>query len=238
MDIEKEITYLKGLVDEIQYQEDLFTIYLGEGKIVFGAFMMEPSQDKFFSYRTVYSTILDVDKKIKLSLNYAIDWAYKVNMDKFNPFSKMDENEHFAIYYTENAVFRTIVLWDLLAQIYNVKYGIKKNIKNIYYKSFFREPSIEPFANVITEYIEESDFVEGDPWQGNHTYVNEYRNKMTHRNSPNVTTISTYDIEMRMPMQYVLKRVVEDYHKVSSFIQQVLESIILEFQNAEEVING
>ena len=91
-----------------------------------------------------------------------------------------------------------------------------------------------PLAQKIYKYITEVEeenpiYKKGEFWKGNHEYVSEYRNKMTHRNSPNVTTMSNYDLELRMPMRYVLKRVIEDYVKASKFIKQVLNEIVSEY---------
>ena len=65
---------------------------------------------------------------------------------------------------------------------------------------------------------------------GNHKYVEDFRNKMTHRNSPNIATFSNYDFELRMPMRYVLKRVIEDYIKASEFINAMLEKILADIK--------
>ena len=50
--------------------------------------------------------------------------------------------------------------------------------------------------------------------------------KMTHKNSPNVATMPNYAFELRLPMRYVQKRVIEDYVKASEFIKQILNVII------------
>ena len=43
--------------------------------------------------------------------------------------------------------------------------------------------------------------------EGNYAYVKEFRDKMTHRASPNISSSSSYAMELRLPMIYVLKRV-------------------------------
>lgn len=65
---------------------------------------------------------------------------------------------------------------------------------------------------------------------GNHDYVANYRNQMTHHNSPNISTISTYDFQMSMPTVYVLPRTIQDYVQASSFIKEMLGTIVSELE--------
>src|SRR5699024_11433549 len=58
-----------------------------------------------------------------------------------NMFEKPFGNERKAIYYIENMVFRTSTLWDTLAQLCNIFWGIKKPIDKIYTSSFFHDYS-------------------------------------------------------------------------------------------------
>ncbi len=59
-------------------------------------------------------------------------------------------------------------------------------------------------------------------WEGNYTFVKAMRDKMIHRNSPNITVISNFDIELHMPAIYSLYRIVEEYRQVSFFIIEYL----------------
>lgn len=88
----------------------------------------------------------------------------------------------------------------------------------------FKDKAIE-----INNYIEQEDNtdMEGE-WKGNHGFVNEYRNKMTHRNSPNVSVISDYDMNLKHHPVYMLKRIIEDYKEASKYIDQILDSIEIE----------
>ena len=110
----------------------------------------------------------------------------------------------------------------------------------MYYSTLFHNDTQgkrpNSFAVQVYTYINEQDPKEvsvnpDGTWKGNHSYINEYRNQMTHRNSPNVATISNYAFELRMPMRYVLKRAIEDYTQVSAFISQLLETITTELDN-------
>lgn len=232
---------LRDLFESVQYDSDLFKVYVGGGKYIMG-FMFPASNNNvdksFFIYKTLYDTVIDLDRKIKKSFDLALRWEYSSDIDHFNMVSPPCPEEDEAIYYTENAVFRTSVLWDLLAQLYNVKYKNNQNPDKVYYHTLFHNdtqgkhpnPLAQKIYKYITEVEEENPIYEkGEFWKGNHEYVSEYRNKMTHRNSPNVTTMSNYDFELRMPMRYVLKRVIEDYVKASEFIKQMLNEIVSEY---------
>lgn len=48
---------------------------------------------------------------------------------------------------------------------------------------------------------------------------------MTHRNSPNITSISDYNLNFKDPPSYMLKRIIEDYVKVSNYISEILNHI-------------
>lgn len=231
---------LLRLVDSIQYDPTLFHQSIGDNKYVMGCLTHSPSPNDFFVYKTIYDSILDLDKKIKKSFNSALKWEYASNINEFNMIGTPTKEESEAIYYTENAIFRTSVLWDLLAQLYNIKYHKNKDPEKVYYSTLFHNDTQgkrpNSFAVQVYTYINEQDPKEvsvnpDGTWKGNHSYINEYRNQMTHRNSPNVATISNYAFELRMPMRYVLKRAIEDYTQVSAFISQLLETITTELDN-------
>ncbi len=230
----EEEKFLRNLVSKITYDPDLFKIYISKSEYIFGCVYNNGEDDGFFIYKTLYDTIVDLDQKIKKSLDLALRWEYRSNKDKFSMVSPPTAREREAIYYTENAVFRTSALWDLLAQLYNVRFNDNKNPEKVHYSNLFhngaqgKQPNL--IAKSIYEYISEVEpenpkYEKSDSWLGNHKYVVDYRNKMTHRNSPNVASMSGYAIELRMPMCYVLKRVIEDYVKASEFIKIMLEDI-------------
>lgn len=224
---------LRDLIAGVQYDPNLFKVYIGEGKYVMGYMSANPEDNSFFIYKTLYDTITDLDRKIKKSFDLALRWEYSSDIDNFNMVGPPSLEEE-AIYYTENAVFRTSSLWDLLAQLYNIKYKNNLNPEKVHYHTLFHNdtqgkrpnPLAQKFYAYITEVEDEGHIYEADEfWIGNHEYVSAYRNKMTHRNSPNIATLSNYDMELRMPMRYVLKRVIEDYVKASEFINLLLAEI-------------
>ena len=241
----KEEKQLRNLFESIKYDPNLFKVYIAKDRFIMGYISPDTnntSEKLFFIYKTLYDTIVDLDCKIKKSLDLALYWEYSSDIDNYNMVDPPSKEEKEAIYYTENAVFRTSALWDLLAQLYNVKYKDNNNPDKVYYHTLFHNDTQgkkpNPLAQKIYDYIiEEEDekrlYSENEFWLGNHGYVTEYRNKMTHRNSPNVPTISNYAFELRMPMRYVLKRVIEDYTKVSEFIKLLLDEIIDDYRDQE-----
>ena len=75
----EEAKYFLNIINEIQYEENAFTVWYGEDKIVLGAILFDsPEAQKFFSFATIYHTILDVDKKIKYSFKESIRWTDEI----------------------------------------------------------------------------------------------------------------------------------------------------------------
>lgn len=228
---------LKKQVEGVSYNEDIFHISFGEGKYIFG--YISPENEKeldMFAIKTIYYSIIDLDSKIKFSFNHIVDYNPSENISDHNSFSKPDEREDEAIYYVENIVFRTSILWDMLAQLCNIYWKTNIPIYDINYKNFFNNASqgkkAKNFAKEVLDYLNENDIVKGnlETWEGNHGYVKEYRNQMTHRNSPNVSTLSNVGMVTRPPIIYVVKRIVEDYLVVSFFIQSVISEVIQEIK--------
>lgn len=235
MHYEEEV--LRRIMNNVVYDEHLFKIYIGSERYIMGCISADSQENDFFVYKTIYDTIVDLDRKIKKSFDQALHWEYVLNTEKFNPVAPPSKEESEAIYYTENAIYRTSSLWDLLARLYNIKFKINLNPEKIYYNSLFRKEAQKEYPNIFAQqiyaYISEEEnleriYEEDEFWVGNHAFVTAYRNKMVHRNSPNVATASNYDFELRRPMRYVLKRVIEDYFKVSEFIKILLDMIFRE----------
>lgn len=101
----------------------------------------------------------------------------------------------------------------------------------MYYKRIFdpKQRYSENFkesAEKISKYLNQDDDTDiNGEWKGNHSFVNDCRNKMTHRNSPNITVISNFDVNFKHHPSYLLKRIIEDYNVVSRFIREILVEI-------------
>lgn len=230
-----EINYFESKLSEVSYNSNRFKIMIGEDKFLFGVISANDSEapfGKLMQYKTICDTLRDLDWKIKLSFDKSIKYAYSEAVQKdFSLLKTESEEEHFAFYYIENALFRISILWDMLAQLYRLFYNIEVPKEKVYYKNIFN-PSLE-FSNKfkvkateIHNYIKQDNDTdcEGE-WKGNHTFSNDLRNKMTHRNSPNVDAMSDYDINLKDHPAFQLKRIIEDYVVVSQYIKEILDEI-------------
>jgi len=231
------LDWLKEHVESVSFNELLFRVNYGENKYVFGAmYMVEEDEIDIFAISSIYDTIIDLNTKIKYSFEMAAMYNPSENLMDHKMFEKPSGNEMKALYYIENMIFRTSTFWDMLAQLCNVFWKVRKPVNKIYTESFFHDCSQgknkKIFSKDVYNYFKEADEVKGDMgrWKGNFEYIKEYRNKMTHRNSPNVSTLSNFDMNLRPPTIFVLKRVAEDYLKATEFIKIILEEIFTELE--------
>ena len=212
----EEIRYLKNLILNVEYDNTQFEFWWDNDKKIIGA-LGSNSLGKVFEYKSIFDTVIATDEAIKKSLKCAIEYAYAEEPTFSGLFQEPSETEKKAIYYTENAVFRTIILWDMLAQLNNIKHGLVKDITKINYVGFLKnnlKKADENQSRVYKEYFDEKDDMSTTPhWKGNHKYLKSFRNQMAHRNSPNVTTMSNYSSKLRLPMRFVLKRLIEEDRK-------------------------
>jgi Cthe_2314-like HEPN len=236
----KEVKYLQDKIKEIIYNENRFKLMMGNEKFLFGI-VSAPNTPAPFSelmqYKTIYDTLRDLDNKIKFSFEKAIYYSYSSNVqNNFSFLNNSSEEETMAYYYIENALFRTSSLWDMLGQLYRLYYQIEIDQDKVYYKKIFNP--LSPYsikykdkANEINNYLnQENDTNIDGEWKGNHKFVNDCRNKMTHRNSPNIAVMSDYDINFKNHPSFLLKRIVEDYNVVSKYISEILDEIDKEIQ--------
>ena len=49
------------------------------------------------------------------------------------------KEENNAYYYMENALFRELILWDSLAQLYNIYFDLNKDVSKVSYKKIIKE---------------------------------------------------------------------------------------------------
>ena len=236
-----EIEYLKGKILSIKYNEDRFQISLGGDKYIFGVTSpigKETNISKLMQYKTLYDTLFDLDWKIKLSFHEGIKYAYSDPVQNdFSLFTINSEEEKLSYYFIENALFRTSSLWDILAQLYCLYFSVQISQDRIHYKKIFNPNSshatnFKSAAAKISQYINQEDNTDLDgEWEGNHKFINDLRNKMTHRNSPNVATLSNYDLNLKNHPTFMLKRIIEDYVTVSNYIEEILNNIEQQFIN-------
>lgn len=231
------LDWLKGHVDNIVFDEALFRVNYGENKYIFGAlYTVEEDEVDIFAISSIYDTIIDLNTKIKYSFNAVVKCNPSENLMEHKMFEKPSENEMKALYYIEHMIFRTSTLWDMLAQLCNVFWKINRPIDKIYTGAFFHDYSQgknkKSFAKDVYNYFSEEDEIKSDTerWKGNFEYIKKYRNKMTHRNSPNITILSNFGMQLRPPAIFILKRVTEDYLKAIEFIMRILDDIFIELK--------
>ena len=224
--------YLSAIVNSVICVPDAFRIGIGSGKYLFSATGNDRTTNDYFAISAIYDSICDIDAKIKYAFEQALTCKFPETIIEYNPLAKPTRQEDIAMYHVENMVFRTSILWDLLAQLCNVLFHTGIKPEDIHYNRFFRNHSkgdnAIPFCKEVVEYLEEEENTSADinPWPGNHKYLNDYRNQMTHRVSPNISSISTFGATLRPPVMYVLHRTVEDYYKVSSFLCKLINQYL------------
>ena len=228
---DEDVKKIKEYLDSVKYQAKLFTIGFDKEKYIFGAVLKDqPEFQKLFSYNTIYESIVDIDKKVKYSITMATKFVETFVDDEWNPFDEPSKDEWKAIYYTENAFYRVSMLWDLLAQLFNIKENLGISNDKIYAEQLFHNAqqgkNHNSFAKKVYDYMKENDDYSTDSLKGNYAFQKEYRDKMSHRYSPGISTISNYAIDIRMPAIYSLYRITADYKQVSMFIQELIGSII------------
>lgn len=240
---EKE--YFNGILSQVTYNPDRFKLLIGEDRYLFGVVSAEDNETPFsrlMQYKTLYDTLIDLDWKIKLSFEKAIQYAYSESVqNNYSVFKTETVEEQQAFYYIENALFRTTSLWDLLAQFYRLFYKIDVPKERVYYRKFFNPDlsfsnKFKMEATEINAYFEEIDDTNcGGEWKGNHSFVNDIRNKMTHRNSPNVAVMSDYDTNLKQHPVFLIKRILEDYVTAAKYIKEILDEIEKEVMVSFEV---
>ena len=154
----EDVKKIKDYLSSVHYEPKLFTIGFDEEKYVFGALLKDqPGFQQLFSYNTIYESIVDIDKKIKHSIVLGTQFAEIPVGNEWNPFEKPSESEWEALYYTENALYRVSVLWDLLAQLFNIKENLGRPNDKIYAEQLFHnaQQGKKPnqFAKKVYSYI-------------------------------------------------------------------------------------
>lgn len=228
----ESIEWLRKQVDSVSLCEKLFEVFWGEDHIVLGALIKNSDgEPNVFTLATIYDSIYDLYTKIRFSFFSAADCNLSESLAGYNPFAPTPANEKSAEYFIENMAFRTGTMWDLLAQLYNEFWQTKIPIDRLYYTTFFHNAAQgrngRPSAKKIYDYLVEGDEIGEDTvrWKGNHTYAKQYRDQMTHRNSPNISTLSPFSLELRDPSIFALKRITEDYLQAVEFVQEAVGEI-------------
>lgn len=196
--------------------------------------------EKEVQYQHLYINLLNLDKKIKLSCQEAIKYSYSESVEKdykIDMSEPITDEEFLAHYFIENALFRTLTLWHILAQFYQLYYQLDISKKQVDYKETFKlslskEQQFKDKVNYIKKYLDELDQFTGKDWTGNHCFVRCLKDKMAVEDSPVPPIVSEYDSKLKNHPTTLIYRIIEDYSFVSRELKQILtviESNIREF---------
>lgn len=228
---------MEELVNLVVCIPDAFRIRIDNQTYIFSMDSKDQQTKDYFAVSAIYDTIIDLDKKIKYSFSEAIAFDLPETLEGYHPFLEPAKNESVAMYYIENMVYRVSILWDLLAQLCNIMFHTGIDVNKVYYTRYFElfskgKNSIE-IAKEIKAYLDEVDIPDANDnqWQGNHAFLNAFRNQMTHRVTPSITSISSFGFSLRPPAMYLLHRTTEDYYKVSSFLCKLINDFLEEYES-------
>lgn len=230
--MQKNLDYLSDLVQHVTFKDSFFEVFIKDDKKILGIIgPFESSYNKMFSIETIYKNIFDLDFKIKFSYDKILSYDLEKIYSNFSPFDTPSKEEIEVIYYMENILFRTSIVWDLLAQICNIYWDKHTAIDKVHYKIFFNDNSqgknAKSFAIKVNDYLVQSNDdsnIDGK-WEGNHKYLKDMRNALTHRSSQNISSLTNFSHNIRLPFIYTLKRIIEDYYQVNIFLNEILEEI-------------
>ena len=225
---------IKGIKEKIyEYNIDIKDLYIktNNGKFIIGAKLKDNRMDKIYKLNHFLLSVIDLNKKTIVSIELAIGSIKRITkeFDMLNNHNETEEIESY--YYLENAIYRIGMLWDSLAQIYNVYIDKGFDINKIYYKSFFKNLNDENnkiinIKQIYTYIIEEEKTNELDI--GVHSYVNKMRNTLTHRYSLAITAFSDNapgGIFLKPHYVYLLYKISYDFNKVMKFLSEIFELI-------------
>lgn len=95
--------------------------------------------DRICEYKTINDWLIYLDNNIKFSFEQAIEYSYSKNIgENFSSISnEISQEEFLAYYFIENALFRTSIFWEMLAQLYNIFFELGLKNDKVYYKKIF-----------------------------------------------------------------------------------------------------
>lgn len=229
---------LDKLLNEYKIEIKNFHINIENNKYTSGIFgNVNEKIKKVFKYNHFVESINDLSEKTKKSIDKCIESYQNINIKNFNPIENIiSEEENNAYYYMENALFREIILWDSLAQLYNLYYNMNIEVDKIFYKKVIKELSLKNINeidfNEILEYLNEPCSID----KGIHECINNKRNQMTHRFSIAITAFSENSKENATlrAMPDLVYKIAKDYNTVQKYLVQIIDLILKEI---EQILN-
>ena len=238
---EVEKRYLTSLIEKANVFE-----FFNDGMYIMGNLESDETTKGLVYLNDIDGWLRNINyliEQINESANTVMNFIERENETKFS-FWGTEHSEAF--YYTENIMFRLTILWDLLAQLCNTVFKLNEEADCVSYKKFFKKYNDEKYeynglkemAELVVSYIseEENDEKHTNPWNGNHTYVNNLRNSFTHRLNPHIVNFHNASFKkagnekdgMTFPVHplYEIKRMLEDYNKAYIFISTVRKKVV------------
>lgn len=150
----------------------------------------------------------------------------------FNPYHKDSRYVHI-----ENIFFRVGSIWDQLAHICNVHYGLKIDIKRVSANVVFKQElanKITSMDNIVSKV--ESYFNEINGFYGfnTHDYVKDFRNNLAHYGDYNSLKFASDYMNsnikiMPYPFGYILTVLIVDILKCFEFVKNMYDEYISKF---------
>lgn len=217
------------LIDEYIIPISNLRILIEDNKFIAGVIgdNLKKETIEHFKYNHFIESINDLANKTRYSIEKCVKGYLKLDIKKYNPVSnKLSSKEQSIYYFMENALFREIVLWDSLAQLYNIYFDLKIDIRKVCYKDLIKKlkNNAEIDFKSLISYIEEPFSLKNDIDVGVHSYVNNLRNQMTHRYSIAITSFSN-DYNLRA-MPDAIYRIAKDYNEVTKRLCEIINLII------------
>ena len=100
--INAEREYFNSKLSQVIYNPDRFKLMIGADRFLFGVVSAGDKEAPFsrlMQYKTLYDTLIDLDWKIKLSFEKAIEYAYsELVQNNYSIFKTGTEEEQRAFY--------------------------------------------------------------------------------------------------------------------------------------------
>lgn len=234
---EEDKMLIEKLINEYEIKIDNFHINLENNKYISGIFGNVNSDiKKVFRYNHFLESINDLSHKTKKSIEKCVEAYQETNIKDFNPMSnQISKKENEAYYYMENALFREVILWDSLAQLYNLYYDRGIDVEKIHYKKVIERLSQKnineiDFAEILRYLKEDYNIGENNIDKGIHKCISNVRNQMTHRFSIAITAFSENCKENATlrAMPDLIYKIAKDYNIVQKYLVQIIKMITKE----------
>lgn len=244
---------LNKLLEQSKLDNYDFNVYINDDKILlYISNNIEEDDDETLGYIKISTKLIPYIETIKIlchEVRISLEVAIGIlnNMDyKWNPISSdKSKYDYLFYYYINNAILRLSILWDNLAQIYNILYNIGEKSDKIYTKNFFETnkeklPKKQNISNILKymngQKLNIIDIENYDCECESYILLSKYRNQLTHRSHPNTFNPDYIDCKksfgrgLPKPPPLITKYTVEDFYIFvyfyNTFLEEVKEHIV------------